>query len=1253
MINYLSQINLGGITMISAIEIDSVVVSLTNDETGEHIVGEDECSLYLAKREELFNKKVEQMKLEHDNFMLNREKDIEEAYPGYVKCPKPKPRWTCPAEQKKFEQEVIRPIPVPQKNKAVQNAERFPILNNIVNRGVPQPPMVEQPQGAKLHVNPQIDKLAKEIRSATIGDDADMSDPKMRYYEQQALLTAISGVEDFLKGVVKEVEGLGSRLTTDEYGDTVIDFTDQVEFGPDGKIVHNEDKPKVQEPKHIPQQLLDAGYNPATGLLDPNVAYQNSLAKTNGRNFVSNGRYSTIYPNDIPNPVNQGGIDLGGPNRPRRTNGSMMGNMVFQGNPPSPIQQQLQNMACSKYTMQLQPQQYQYQTCYPPQQNLNFGWIQFGNLGFNPYHDTLNLNLNMFGGNIQAYTDEFNRREELAKTYIEREIATLSVKKKFNAMICPELNHDEFVAMLRKEYTYVNPQERKRLADEELKRQQEIDVNVFNDSLVFNSLGIRFVKSMRTMMLVDGVWYENYEGDKLVTHNGLVYYMDTVADEMARQRVYVQEKQNEYYRWIQEQQAKTLMYLSRHRAGHIIGPAFYGDYSKMSKNEMLNMYCSLEVQSLDPEGDRRRARELWYGMNYKRSYDMYETSLRSGVSFTPSFNTLGTMYMCQDPSFRRDLIVKKLTKTPNELLVDEDLHRGFVNDHKLSKELFMKTLEERGCSADRSHKCKKYVDPISGEVLRPLYYTKSLSDSIDFDNPHSMLDEEGNVIPAQEDEIQLTIIGGAAIPRHLMHNPPAETLSQEDRAISRELSIADLRASDSIDILRDIKKKMDEEESKRIEANKSKSIENKPVEENKSEVINPDKDVVLEETTVENKPEAINPDKDVVLEETTVENKPVEETKTEVINQDKDVVSEETTVENKPVEENKSEVINPDKDVVLEETTVENKPEIRVVALSQKIVREPEVVKCYKNRPKQQFTVLPGGRRVDHIYDLSTEKYLDFLESATLINNCFYPDLKDPIHGEFREVDTFSTSTKSYEEVLNEEFGNKIETLEEIDARRVIKYTKKEKLGVYRNVSASVTPHMHAYLGYVEYRLAHCLEQRQIEEFDTTLDYTETEKLTLECVKMLREIYPDISTFTISDRVFKMAFYPSMAFMNDGDQILSNRICKLYEMMIIAKDYINKYRRMNISYRSLTHIDKLLLSKAYWDFRYLRKLVPLLQIMESSEEYYDEDTADNLKFHPIYSDIEMFKLIDMMIYRNSLEEYLTKLKISREEPSNE
>ena len=38
----------------------------------------------------------------------------------------------------------------------------------------------------------------------------------------------------------------------------------------------------------------------------------------------------------------------------------------------------------------------------------------------------------------------------------------------------------------------------------ELKRQQEIDMNVFNDSLVFNSLGIRFVKSMRTMMLVDG-----------------------------------------------------------------------------------------------------------------------------------------------------------------------------------------------------------------------------------------------------------------------------------------------------------------------------------------------------------------------------------------------------------------------------------------------------------------------------------------------------------------------------------------------------------------------------------------------------------------------------------------------------------------------------------------------------------------------------------------------------------------------------
>ena len=379
-----------------------------------------------------------------------------------------------------------------------------------------------------------------------------------------------------------------------------------------------------------------------------------------------------------------------------------------------------------------------------------------------------------------------------------------------------------------------------------------------------------------------------------------------------------------------------------------------------------------------------------------------------------------------------------------------------------------------------------------------------------------------------------------------------------------------------------------------------------------------------------------------MLEEKPVENKP----EVRVVALSQKIVRE-------PVEETKPEVINPDKDVVSEETTVENKPEIRVVALSQKIVREPEVVKCYKNRPKQQFTVLPGGRRVDHIYDLSTGKYLDFLESATLINNCFYPDLKDPIHGEFREVDTFSTSTKSYEELLNEEFGNKIETLEEIDARRVIKYTKKEKLGVYRNVSASVTPHMHAYLGYVEYRLAHCLEQRQIEEFDTTLDYTETEKLTLECVKMLREIYPDISTFTISDRVFKMAFYPSMAFMNDGDQILSNRVCKLYEMMITAKDYINKYRRMNISYRSLTHIDKLLLSKAYWDFRYLRKLVPLLQIMESSDEYYDEDTADNLKFHPIYSDIEMFKLIDMMIYRNSLEEYLTKLKISREEPSNE
>ncbi len=52
---------------------------------------------------------------------------------------------------------------------------------------------------------------------------------------------------------------------------------------------------------------------------------------------------------------------------------------------------------------------------------------------------------------------------------------------------------------------------------------------------------------------------------------------------------------------------------------------------------------------------------------------------------------------------------------------------------------------------------------------------------------------------------------------------------------------------------------------------------------------------------------------------------------------------------------------------MLEETKpVETKPEIRVVPLSQKIVREPEVVKYYKNRPKQQFTVLPGGRRVDH-----------------------------------------------------------------------------------------------------------------------------------------------------------------------------------------------------------------------------------------------------------------------------------------------
>jgi hypothetical protein len=57
--------------------------------------------------------------------------------------------------------------------------------------------------------------------------------------------------------------------------------------------------------------------------------------------------------------------------------------------------------------------------------------------------------------------------------------------------------------------------------------------------------------------------------------------------------------------------------------------------------------------------------------------------------------------------------------------------------------------------------------------------------------------------------------------------------------------------------------------------------------------------------------------------------------------------------------------------------------------------------------------------------------------------------------------------------------------------------------------------------------------------------------------------------------------------------------------------------------------------------------------MEDSEEYYDEDTSDNIKFHPLYSNIEMFKLIDMMIYRNSLEEYLAKLKIDREEPDNE
>ncbi len=68
------------------------------------------------------------MKLEHENFMLNREKDIEEAYPGYVKCPKPKPRWTCPAEQKKFEQEVVRPIPVPQKNKADTKTQSVPLF---------------------------------------------------------------------------------------------------------------------------------------------------------------------------------------------------------------------------------------------------------------------------------------------------------------------------------------------------------------------------------------------------------------------------------------------------------------------------------------------------------------------------------------------------------------------------------------------------------------------------------------------------------------------------------------------------------------------------------------------------------------------------------------------------------------------------------------------------------------------------------------------------------------------------------------------------------------------------------------------------------------------------------------------------------------------------------------------------------------------------------------------------------------------
>ncbi len=109
-----------------------------------------------------------------------------------------------------------------------------------------------------------------------------------------------------------------------------------------------------------------------------------------------------------------------------------------------------------------------------------------------------------------------------------------------------------------------------------------------------------------------------------------------------------------------------------------------------------------------------------------------------------------------------------------------------------------------------------------------------------------------------------------------MHNPPAETLSQEDRAVSRELSIADLRASDSIDILRDIKKKMDEEESKRIEdTNKLNSIENKPVEETKTEATNPDKDVVSEEKPVENKPEIR-----VVALSQKIVRKPVEEDQT-------------------------------------------------------------------------------------------------------------------------------------------------------------------------------------------------------------------------------------------------------------------------------------------------------------------------------------------------------------------------------------